>query len=421
MSIRAILVGVNVNKDEREFNYFMEELENLALACNIEAVGEVRQNLDRIIQGYYLGKGKLEELKDLAEREEVDCIIFNDELSPSQIRNIESATGSEVLDRTMLILEIFARRAQTREAKLQVEVARLRYSLPRLIGSREALGRQGGGSGFSNRGSGETKLELDRRKIEDQINKLNKELEELVHQRRTQRKQRLKNDMPVVSLVGYTNAGKSTVMNAVLETFQAETDKQVFEKDMLFATLDTTVRKVELETNQTFLLTDTVGFINKLPHHLVKAFRSTLEEVVEADLLIHVLDASNPHQEEQRQLTNQILADIGASDIPMVYALNKADLAGNEYPLVSGDSIHLSAKKRIGIHELIETIKKHVFADYATYEFLIPYSEGQIVSHLNETGDVISEEYEEEGTKMLVHCSKKDADRYGKYIKAQKS
>ncbi|MFD1447690.1 GTPase HflX [Oceanobacillus profundus] len=416
MNKKAILVGVNISKQEEEFAYSMEELGNLAEACHIDTVGELRQNLNRINQGYYLGTGKMDELKEMAEAEDADMLIFDDELSPSQIRNIEEATECQVVDRTMLILEIFANRAKTRESKLQVEVARLKYMLPRLIGSRESLGRQGGGSGLINRGSGETKLETDRRKIEEQIAKLNRELENLVNQRKTQRKQREKNDVPVVSLVGYTNAGKSTTMNAVLDIHQTGIDKQVFEKDMLFATLETSVRKVELETNQTFLLTDTVGFINKLPHHLVKAFRSTLEEVIEADLLIHVLDVSNPNYEEHCRLTHEILAAIGVTDIPMIYAYNKADQTEMNFPVVENNRIYLSAKKRTGIRELLDLIKVNIFKDNVICELLIPYSEGQIVSYLNDQANILEEAFEEKGTRLRVECKPSDAERFKQYL-----
>ncbi|WP_249871470.1 GTPase HflX [Oceanobacillus saliphilus] len=412
----AILVGVNTSHNEEGFSYSMEELENLADACGIQTIGKLTQNLNRINQSHYLGKGKLEELGNLIEEEEVDVIIFDDELSPSQIRNIEEATDCEVVDRTMLILEIFARRAKTRESKLQVEVARLRYMLPRLIGSRESLGRQGAGSGLANRGSGETKLETDRRKIEEQITKLNRELDNLVHQRIIQRKQREKNNIPVVSLVGYTNAGKSTLMNAVLEFFNKGMGKQVFEKDMLFATLETSVRKVELDTNQTFLLTDTVGFINKLPHHLVKAFRSTLEEVREADLLIHVMDVANPQYAQHQKITNNILSDIGVKEIPVINAYNKADVANLKYPRVEGDAIYLSAKRREGVKELTDAIKDVIFKSYTTCELLIPYAEGQIVAYFNKYANVLEEAYDPEGTRLVVECKLADAAKYQQYV-----
>ncbi|RDW16261.1 GTPase HflX [Oceanobacillus chungangensis] len=417
MENKAILVGVNLNKQEHDFQYSMEELENLAIACNIKSVGSVTQNLNRINQAHYIGSGKIEELQEMVEETGADTIIFDDELSPSQIRNLESVIPDcEVVDRTTLILEIFAKRAKTRESKLQVEIAQLRYRLPRLIGSRESLGRQGGGSGLNNRGAGETKLEMDRRKIEEQIAKLSRELEHLVGQRKMQRRKREKNEISVVSLVGYTNAGKSTMMNAVLESYNGEKDKHVFEKNMLFATLETSVRSVTLATNQSFLLTDTVGFINKLPHHLVKAFRSTLEEVAEADLLIHVIDVSNPHHQEQRQLTNEILGEIGIEGIPVIHVYNKVDLLEEEYPLVDGDKVYVSAKNRQGMDALMEQIKQHIFNDYARCELLIPYNEGQVVSYFNEHANVLEEDFASEGTKLIVECKKADAEKFRKYI-----
>ena len=299
----AIIVGVQLQKDHH-FTYGMQELENLAHALNVEVVGEVTQNLDRINPGYYVGTGKIDEIKALYEEAGANIVIFNDELTPSQIRNLEEALACKVIDRTMLILDIFARRAQTKEAQLQVQLAQLQYMLPRLVGLRASLSRQGGGTGggFKNRGAGETKLELDRRKIEDQISKIKKELAQVVAQRDTQRKQRTRNALPVVSLVGYTNAGKSTVMNQLLALTGQQTHKQVMEKDMLFATLETSVRQIELEDKKSFLLTDTVGFVSKLPHHLVKAFRSTLEEARNADLLLHVVDVSHEEYRDRKSV-----------------------------------------------------------------------------------------------------------------------
>lgn len=247
----------------------------------------------------------------------------------------------------MLILDIFARRAKSKEAQMQVELAQLQYMLPRLVGLHASLSRQGGGTGggFKNRGAGETKLELDRRKIEDQIAKLRRDLEVVKEQRETQRKQRRKNEIPVVSIVGYTNAGKSTIMNQLLRKTEHEEHKQVFEKDMLFATLETSVRQIELPDHKSFLLTDTVGFVSKLPHHLVKAFRSTLEEARDADLLLHVVDSSNEEYQYMMEVTNDTLHAVGVEDVPTVYVYNKADLANAEYPQVSGDTVWMSAKR----------------------------------------------------------------------------
>ncbi|WP_394120753.1 GTPase HflX [Planococcus donghaensis] len=414
---RAVIVGVQLQKD-LHFTYGMEELHNLAEACNVEVVGEVTQNLDRINPSHYVGSGKVEEIKAFYEESDANLVIFNDELSPSQIRNLEEDLECKVIDRTMLILDIFSRRAKTREAQVQVELAQLQYMLPRLIGLRASLGRQGGSSsgGVANRGAGETKLELDRRKIEDQISKLHKELEHIKDQRVTQRKQRTKKGMPVVSLVGYTNAGKSTVMNGLLAKTGQNEEKQVFEKDMLFATLETSVRQIRLEDNKSFLLTDTVGFVSKLPHHLVKAFRSTLEEARNADLLLHVVDVSNEEHGYMMEVTNLTLQAVGVENVPTLYVYNKSDLAGVRYPTVNGDGLWISAKEGKGLDELLEVIKKRIFADYVTCRMVIPFDRGDIVAYLNEQASILETEYEEEGTLLKVEMSHADYDRYQEFV-----
>ncbi|PUB14575.1 GTPase HflX [Paenisporosarcina sp. OV554] len=414
---RAIVVGVNLKKDEH-FEYGLEELHNLAEALNVEVVGEVTQNLDRINSAHYVGKGKIDEIKAFYDEADANLVIFNDELSPSQIRNLEEALECKVIDRTMLILDIFARRAKSKEAQMQVELAQLQYMLPRLIGLRASLGRQGGGTGggFKNRGAGETKLELDRRKIEDQIAKLRRDLEHVKEQRVTQRKQRKKNEVPVVSIVGYTNAGKSTVMNRLLAKTGQLDDKQVFEKDMLFATLETSVRQIRLPDQKEFLLTDTVGFVSKLPTHLVKAFRSTLEEAREADLLLHVVDVSNEEYRYMMHVTNETLHAVGVEDVPTLELYNKSDLAELNYPRVSGNSLWISAKEGKGLDELLETIRTHIFADYKMCRMLIPYERGDIVSYLNEQASVQTSEYEEEGTLIKVELRQSDYERYHEFV-----
>lgn len=414
---KGVLVGVNLRNDEH-FDYSMEELANLAEALDVEVKGYVTQNLERVNPSHYVGTGKIEEIKAFVEEKDANIIIFNDELSPSQIRNLERDLECKVIDRTMLILDIFSRRAKTREAQMQVELAQLQYMLPRLVGLHASLSRQGGGTGggFKNRGAGETKLELDRRKIEDQIAKLRRELEQVKDQRETQRKQRRKNAAPVVSLVGYTNAGKSTIMNQLLAKIGQEDSKQVFEKDMLFATLETSVRNIELPDNKAFLLTDTVGFVSKLPHHLVKAFRSTLEEARDADLLLHVVDVSNEEHSFMIDVTNETLQDVGVEDIPTVYVYNKSDLAGVKYPLVSGDNIWIAAKEGEGLDELLQIIKQQIFSDYVTCKMLVPYDKGGVVSYLNEVATIFSTSYEEEGTLIELELKEADYRKYEQYV-----
>ncbi|GEN84857.1 GTPase HflX [Sporosarcina luteola] len=413
----AVLVGVQEQNAEH-FDYEMEELKNLAEAIDVQVVGEVTQNLERKNPTHYVGKGKVAEVKQLYEETGANLVIFNDELSPSQIRNLEQELEVKVIDRTMLILDIFARRARTHEARMQVELAQLQYTLPRLVGLRASLSRQGGGTGggFQNKGAGETKLELDRRKIEDQIAKLRKDLEHVRDRRETQRKQRKKSGIHVVSIVGYTNAGKSTLMNGLLRKMDEETAKQVYEENMLFATLDTSVRHLKLADNKEFLLTDTVGFVSKLPHHLVKAFRSTLEEARGADLLLHVVDVSNPEYRYMMEVTNKTLEDVGVENIATINVYNKADLAGIPYPRTTGDSVWISAKDEDGLDELIGLVKKKLFEQYITCKLLVPFDRGDVVSYLNDTANVKKTDYEEDGTLMTVEMDGAERIKFEEFI-----
>jgi GTP-binding protein HflX len=422
---KAILLGANLNNNE-DFKNSMEELCNLAKACDIETAGEMSQNLTRINALHYFGRGKIEEVSEFVKEREADMVIFNDELSPSQVRNLEEVLKCRVIDRTVLILDIFANRAKTKEAQLQVEIARLQYMLPRLAGASDALGRQGGGSGLRNKGTGEKKLELDHRKLEDRISALNKELEVLVAQRQNQRKRRKKNEIPVIALVGYTNAGKSTIMNTMLDMYHSDLEKKVFEKDMLFATLETSVRNISLSDHKSFLLTDTVGFISKLPHNLVKAFRSTLEEVAEADLLLHIVDYSNPNYKRQIAVTKETLKELGADNIPVIYAYNKIDLrlsadtGESDVPEAETDNIILiSAKKKIGMEQLTDGIKEQVFKDYVKLEMLIPYDKGNVVSYFNEHAAIKSTKYETDGIWITLECSRADYEKFKQYEKVR--
>jgi GTP-binding protein HflX len=413
---KALLVGVNLNSNIY-FRQSMEELENLTLACNIDVVGKIEQNLNLVNKSIYIGTGKVEEVKELANDLNVDIIIFNNELTHSQLRNLQKILDIPILDRTSLILQIFSSRAKTKEAKLQVEVASLEYMLPRLVGLHNSLGRQGGGSGLSNKGSGEKKLELDRRRIEDKLTELKKELEELSLNRENQRRKRKKSGYPMVALAGYTNAGKSTLMNAMLETYRIEEyDKKVFEKDMLFATLETTVRQIELENKKTFLLSDTVGFISELPHNLIKAFRSTLEEIKDADLIIHVVDYSDPNHERHIEVTKSTLEEIGAKDIPVIYVYNKSDLELENLPIFEENKIYMSAKTKVGLKELIEMISKRIYSDYLDCNMLIPYDKGNIISYLNQNATIFNTEYTEEGTIVFLNCKDTDYNKYKEYV-----
>ncbi|MDO4464162.1 MAG: GTPase HflX [Bacillota bacterium] len=417
---RVLLAGVDCEDNPDELERSMEELAGLARACNMEPVGMVTQNVDFINKGLYMGSGKVQELREAAQVLDAGLIIFNDTLTPSQLRNLQEEIKKPVMDRTSLILDIFETRARTREAKLQVEAAKLQYLLPRLIGMHEALTRQGGTSGsMSSKGAGEKKLELDRRRIEHRIAELNRELKEISGEREVQRKKRQNSRVPLVALVGYTNAGKSTIMNAMIDRFMQDEDKKVLEKDMLFATLDTTVRRINTGNNKDFLLSDTVGFIHKLPHGLVKAFRSTLEEVRNADLLLQVVDCSDPHYREQMATTQETLRELEAGDIPMLIAFNKSDKAGETitYPRVNGDDrIYISAKESDSLELLVQVILNRIYADFVCINLLIPYDKGSIASYFMKEAHVLSVQYEENGTLLCVKCHTADKEKYRQYI-----
>lgn len=423
---KVLLVGVDTGEEE-DFEGSMQELASLAEACMLKVVGVITQKLEHVNKALYIGTGKVAEVKQFADDIEAELVVFDNALSPSQLRNLQNELDKEVLDRTSLILDIFSRRAKTREAKLQVETAKLQYMLPRLVGLHEALGRQGGASGsLSNKGAGEKKIELDRRKIEHRIAELRKELEEVSAERETQKKRRIKSEVPRVSLVGYTNAGKSTLMNRMVENYIKDENKKVFEKDMLFATLETSVRKIETDDNRPFFLADTVGFIHKLPHGLIKAFRSTLDEVREADLLLHVVDFSDEKYKQHMKVTEETLQELDAGAIPVIYVYNKADLceggngseeiSGKELPVMVGNKIYMSAKLGQGVAELVQMITDTLYAGNCTVKFLVPYDRGQVVSALIESGNVISQEYVENGVRLVVNCKEREKEKYREYI-----
>lgn len=413
---KVLLVGVNLN-DEFYFFKSMSELEELVKACQMLPIGSIVQNLKEINSAFYVGSGKLEEIKDKINELHPDLVVFNNELSPSQLKNLELKLDIQILDRTSIILNIFALRAKTNEAKMQVEIAKLRYMLPRLSGLHLSLGRQGGGSGFSNKGSGEKQIELDRRIIEDRISKLNKELSEIETRRNIQRRKRSDSQIPLVSLVGYTNAGKSTLLNALVDLSLSDESKKVYEEDMLFATLETSIRKIKIKDGKEFLLSDTVGFIRELPHMLIKAFRSTLDEVKNSDLLLHVVDFSDEDYEENIRVTNSTLKEIGADNIPVIYVFNKCDKVNDtKLPYVDGSKVCISAKNNIGINELINVISNNIFKGYVTCKMQIPFKRGDIVSYLKEKYDFISTQYTNDGTLIEICLNEKDYGKYKNYI-----
>lgn len=403
--MKAILIGVEYDHMYYDLNISMNELKDLAYACHIEVKDTVIQKLTKISPQYYIGKGKVLEIKAMLDKD--DMIIFNEELSPLQVKNLTDILDVEVSDRSDLILRIFESRAQTKEAKLQVQIARLQYLLPRLAGMKEELYSQQGGSGF--RGSGEKQIELDRRIIHRQLLTARRELEVIVKQRQTQRRLRKRNQEKVVCLVGYTNSGKSSLLNYF-------TQKKVFQEDMLFASLQTASRQVLLKGKYSIIMSDTVGFINQLPHHLVQAFRSTLAEVKEANLLVHVIDSSSNYSDQQIETTLNVLETLGVQDTPMIYVYNKIDK--NKYTFIQPHepSIYISVKEQINLKELEDLIIQTLFKDYELIELFIPYNQGSLFQAIQHKYEMVQEEYLEEGIYVSFFIDKKEKHLYENYI-----
>lgn len=406
----AILAGIQLRED---ISYSMEELAGLAEADGVAVAGQMIQSLERPNTATLIGKGKVEELAELCRNMEADMVIFNDELSGVQLRNLEEALEVRIIDRTILILDIFADRAVSREGKLQVELAQLQYRMPRLTGFGRSLSRLGGGIGT--RGPGEKKLETDRRHIAGRIDDIKAELARIGKTRQVQRSGREKSQIPVVALMGYTNSGKSAIMNRLLQLSERE-DKTVSSQNMLFATLDTQHRKITLEQGSEFILIDTVGFVSRLPHSLVEAFKSTLEEVRYADLLIHVVDSSYENRDFYMEVTNKVIEQIGAGDKDQIVAYNKMDIAKSVPLDVSGhEAVYLSAKTGENINVLVEKIREKIFGGRVEMTLLIPYQRGDITSYLCENAQIFSMEYEEEGTLLHGKLEREDALRYGSF------
>ena len=387
---KVILVGVSTS-DHDDTQKSLDELEELAATAGAITVGRVVQNLDQIHPTTYVGKGKLEEIKDLLWETEATGIICDDELSPIQLGNMEDALDTKVMDRTLIILDIFAGRASTNEGKIQVELAQLKYRQSRLTGLGKSLSRLGGGIGT--RGPGEKKLEMDRRLIKNRIAQLNRELRDVKRHREITREQRSKNKVPVVAIVGYTNAGKSTLLNHL-------TGAGVLEEDKLFATLDPTTRNLKLPSKQEILITDTVGFIRKLPHHLIEALRSTLEEVKYADIILHVVDASNPQVDEQMYIVYETLQNLEVKNKPIITAFNKQDkLAGD--PILrdfkADHIVRISAKTGAGLDELQAVIEEVLRGQKVLIEKLYPYAEAGKIQLIRKYGELLEESYQEDG------------------------
>lgn len=417
---RTFLAGLNTGLSSAEFEHSMAELKELANALDLEVVGIFTQNLPAPVTATYIGSGKIAEIKEQIPLQEADIIIFDEMLSPIQLRNLANDLEITILDRTSLILRIFKQRARTKEAMLQVELANLQYMLPRLVGLHTSLSRQGGTSGsLSNKGAGETKIELDRRHIEKRITELKRSLEDVTRERQVTRSSREQSGIPRVALVGYTNAGKSTVMNWMIDSFSEQTDKKVLEKDMLFATLDTTIRKITPGNGKPpFLLSDTVGFIDKLPHSLIKAFHSTLEEAALADIILQITDASDEHCSDHIRVTRDTLQELGAANIPCIYVYNKAEriMPKEKLPFVQGDKIYLSAKEHIGMDMLLNLLYEKIFDTQQTCEFLFPLSRGDILNSLFQYAQVLEYSYKEDGIHCTCLCSSKEKSRFKQYI-----
>ena len=448
--------GADAGLSEEDVLHSLDELAELAKACMMDPRAVVTQQMPKVSAGLYVGTGKAEEIRIAAANVGASRVIFNDTLSPSQIRNLQKALELPVMDRTALILEIFERRARSREARLQVELAKLNYLKPRLIGMWETQNRQGGASGsMSAKGEGETQLEIDRRTIDHRLAELRREIKSVAKERELRRKKRRESGLPLVSLVGYTNAGKSTMMNALLEysarnaadsgaaaavqktqgpaeppaadTAAAE-KRKVFEADMLFATLDTTVRKITVSRGREFLLSDTVGFIHRLPTALVEAFHSTLEEVTQADLLLQIVDGSDPHCQEHIEVTKKTIGELGAGHIPMITVYNKSDLIDPpvRYPRRGSqgrgagtspdENLWLSAKDPASISFLTDVIFEKLDAGTVEQDFLVPFSKGQVVSFLMENALILKTEYTGEGTLLTARCDRVVAEKAEKMI-----
>lgn len=409
---QALLVGLSYKESTEETENSLNELEHLALALQIKTKDKIIQNAKAITPKFYIGSGKVAEIKQMIAVLDIDIVIFDDTLSPAQLKNLEKELDIQVIDRSFLILSIFAERAQSKEAVLEVALAQKMYMLPRLVGMSSSLSRQGGGS-YNAKGPGETKLEMDRRKLLSEISFIKHELTKIKAEKQISRKQRIKSQIPVVALVGYTNAGKSSLMNS-LSSFLNNTSEPVLEKDMLFATLDTKAKRLQKDNYPPFILIDTVGFVNKLPHELIKSFESTLSDVVGADLLLHVADGAyfNHHQIDT---TKEVLQIIGADQIERLLVLTKKEIALSKPP-IDEDYIYVSNRTKENIDVLVDSIYGHLYKTNRIQLLKIPFDQGQIYSHLKENNTILETRYEEDGTYVKVILTPDQTTIYKDYI-----
>lgn len=411
---KAILVLLNENNkfSEKEIEYKIEELKELVRASNGEAKFTVVQNGLSINSKYFIGSGKSEEIKELAENNDIDLVVFNHELSGSQIKNLEDIIDRKIVDRTGLILDIFSTRAKTKESKLQIKLAQLEYRLPRLVGFRNYLSREGAGIGT--RGPGEQKLEIDRRTIQREISSIKNQLKDVKKKRDTKRKRRINSKSKLVSLVGYSNSGKSTILNQ-LTRISSDSSKEVYSDDLLFATLDTSARRITLNNHREIIVTDTVGFISDLPTKLVESFKSTLEEIEGSDLIAIVMDSSNPNYQNQLEATFEVLDDLNISDIPKLFIFNKQDLVinFNDYNNFENE-IYISAFNEKDINLLMENMEKLLYQDYKNYKVHIPYPE---FDKLKEKKVLNSEdEFTERGIITTIMLNDLEKEKYKDYL-----
>ena len=412
--MRAILVGVTTINDRYDIEYSLEELKGLCEAIDIETIDTFTQTLDRPNTRFYVGSGKLNEIAIAIYATKADIVVFNDELTPTQLRNIEDFLKIEVLDRSYLVLKIFEQRAQNKEAKLEIKLAKDLYLLPRIQYLREKDDRIGGGSSTKTRGSGETQRELDKRHLMNEIYHIKNELAQIRKMKLNQIEKKKKNEIPIVALVGYTNAGKSSTMNTILEYTNKE-DKKVLAKDQLFATLSTFNRKITINKID-FMLVDTIGFVSKLPHNLVESFYQTLQEVKNADLIIHVLDSSSPYINEELNVVLEVLHNLEATNIPTVFLLNKWDKTQSENLTIMGyKSIQFSNKTKQGLNELINTILEEVSPHTIHARILIPYSRGDLANIIETKATIMKKEYQNYGTYFECEIPKNIYDKFHEF------